>query len=431
MLLVICLMLAFTACGDAPKSGEGAVVELTFATSLYVEEPHQRALDALIEAYNARNPNVKITIYGADYANFWNNLTTEIISGNEADMIQITPDRLASYNALREGGAFLDLDNYMEGTNHTENLVGQNDAMIDGKPVALANYAWGTTGVFYRKSILEAAGINGESIKNSEDFVAALQATTNDDVVGMGVVVGTHTFVVNEWIRMCARSVSGGAYFPEEQGPYTADNLVVNSAENVWCAKWWQDLILNQKVMKPNSDKKDARELFWNGLAAFNMDGPWFIGMTESNDPALLDDVGLIPHPEMIYEGNSYKARPTYSPYITSISSECANPDAAWDFLNWMTSDEAQAIIATCGMTPCSRAFFETDGYKEEYPLSYKFSVFMEENYGKLMAEPATEKYAELLDAYVETGQKMFGQGADCQAEMDKLQKTMATIMNK
>ena len=297
-------------------AASAGVTELTFATSLYVEEPHQVALDKLLEKYNEKNPDVKITIYGAEYANFWNNLTTEIIGGNEADIIQITPDWLSSYNALRVGGAFVDLAPYMQKTGkpYATNLVGQDLCVLEGKPLALANYAWGTTGIFYRKSILAKAGVDPDSIKNSDDFVKALKALTKDDVVGMGVVVSAHSFVVNEWIRMFARAVTGGVYFPGEAPPFDAEHIVVNSPENVWMAKWWQDLILKEKVFKPGPDKKDARELFWNGLAAFNLDGPWFIGMTEQRDLEVLKDTDLIPHVDMLYEGKSYKPVPDLSP---------------------------------------------------------------------------------------------------------------------
>ena len=454
LLLAVCLLTTLAACGGssvtppatsnggstatstAPASttgGSTAPVELTYATSLYVEAPHQIVHDNLLKAYGAKNSNVKISIYGAEYANFWNNLTTEIVSNNEADILQIQPDRLSSYNALRVGGAFVDLTPYIAKSGKDfSNFVGQKDCTLDGKTVALSNYAWGTTGVFYRKSILEKAGIDPESIKTSDDFVAALKATTKGDVVGMGVVVGTHPFVVDEWVRMFNRGVTGGVYFKGEAAPYDADHIIVNSPDNVAMAKWWQDLILKDKVLKAGPDKKDSRELFWNGLAAFNLDGPWFIGMTEARDPAILKDTGLIPHPDMMYNGNRYKATPSYSPYICVISSKCKNPDAAWNFMDWMTTEEAQTIIATCGMTPANSDFAETDAYKTKYPLSYKFLGFMKSNYGPLMAAPNTPKYSELLNVLIEAGQNMFSEkAADPQKELDKAAESMKAVMNK
>ena len=81
-------------------------VTLTMATFLYVEAPHRAVIDRLVEAYNKQNKNVEISISGAGYGDFWNNLTSEILANNETDIVQIYPENLASYQSLREGGTF-------------------------------------------------------------------------------------------------------------------------------------------------------------------------------------------------------------------------------------------------------------------------------------------------------------------------------------
>jgi ABC-type glycerol-3-phosphate transport system substrate-binding protein len=97
-----------------------------------------------------------------------------------------------------------------------------------------------------------------------------------------------------------------------------------------------------------------------------------------------------------------------------------------------MTSDEAQAIIATCGMTPNSKSFAETEEYRTNYPLSVKFINFLDGIYDNAMLAPATEKFGELQNAFIETGQRMFGEdGADPQAELDELAEEMKDIMRR
>ena len=61
------------------------------ATFLYVEAPHRAVIDRLVEEYNKIDPNVQIEISGAGYADYWNNLTTEILANNETDIMQIYP----------------------------------------------------------------------------------------------------------------------------------------------------------------------------------------------------------------------------------------------------------------------------------------------------------------------------------------------------
>ncbi|MFR5584367.1 MAG: extracellular solute-binding protein [[Clostridium] scindens] len=260
---------------------------------------------------------------------------------------------------------------------------------VNGETLAISSYAWGTTGIFYRKSMLEDAGVDPESIKTQEDFREACAKFTKDGKYAMGVVSGTHAFTVSEWSRLIARPVSGGLYFPNgESEPYTADNVNVNAPENVWAAQWWQDFILKDKAAKLVTDKKDSREMFWNGEVPFNMDGPWFVGMSKERDESLMDDIGIIPQFDVTYEGETYKPNPTNYPLVTMISKNCEHPDEAYAFLEWMTTDEAQALIADCGMIPSNTDYSTSDEYIKNHELEYAIVGFMQNNYAELIADP-------------------------------------------
>lgn len=240
VMLCAAMIASLAACGskgdDKKSSDDGGKVKLTFSTSVYVEEPHQKAIDALLEAYSKKEPNVEIEILGAGYDGYWDNITTEILSNNESDMIQVYPENISTYNAIRDGGTFMDLSEYMS-DDLKEKLVGQDMCDVDGQTLAISSYAWGTTGIFYRKSMLKDAGVNPDEIKTQEDFRKACKKFTDDGKYAMGVVSGTHAFTVSEWNRLIARPVSNGLYFPNgESEPYTADNVNINAPENVWAA---------------------------------------------------------------------------------------------------------------------------------------------------------------------------------------------------
>ena len=354
VMLCAAMIASLAACGskgdDKKSSDDGGKVKLTFSTSVYVEEPHQKAIDALLEAYSKKEPNVEIEILGAGYDGYWDNITTEILSNNESDMIQVYPENISTYNAIRDGGTFMDLSEYMS-DDLKEKLVGQDMCDVDGQTLAISSYAWGTTGIFYRKSMLKDAGVNPDEIKTQEDFRKACKKFTDDGKYAMGVVSGTHAFTVSEWNRLIARPVSNGLYFPNgESEPYTADNVNINAPENVWAAQWWQDFILKDKAAKLVTDKKDSREMFWNGDVPFNMDGPWFVGMCKERDESLMDDIGIIPQFDVVYDGTAYKPNPTNYPLVTMISKNCKHPKEAYAFLEWMTTDEAQITNSTSVM---------------------------------------------------------------------------------
>jgi multiple sugar transport system substrate-binding protein len=406
--------------------------KILFATSIYVEAPHKAVLDKLIKEYNKINPKVEIEIYGAGWSNFWDNVTTEILSGKEADIIQMYPEDIARYHALRPEGTFLNLDSKIKGTKLETDLVGQDECTYDGKYVAVSNYAWGTTGLFYRKSMLKKAGVDPNGIKSLDDFRAACLKLTKGDESGFGVVVSAHSFVVSEWARFLSRVVSKGLYFPNESGPFTAERLNVNDPANVWAAQWWQDLLLKDKVARIVKDKKDAREMFWNGKVALNLDGPWFIGMTRDRDPSLFNDVGLIPQPYVVYNGAKYRPNPTLYPLITAISNKSKYKDEAWDFLKWMTTPDAQKIIAECGMIPNSKAYVGKAEYKKSNPLAYRFFDFIQNSYDPLLSDPSIPQMGELQQVMIEATQKIFAdRNADAKAVLDDAESQMQTIMRK
>ena len=83
-----------TANSDTTSPAQTDKVTLTMATFLYVEAPHRAVIDRLVEEYNKLNENVQISISGAGYADFWNNLTSEILANNETDIVQIYPENL-------------------------------------------------------------------------------------------------------------------------------------------------------------------------------------------------------------------------------------------------------------------------------------------------------------------------------------------------
>lgn len=217
-----------------------------------------------------------------------------------------------------------------------------------------------------------------------------------------------------------------------ESEPYTADNVNINAPENVWAAQWWQDFILKDKAAKLVTDKKDSREMFWNGDVPFNMDGPWFVGMCKERDESLMDDIGIIPQFDVVYDGTTYKPNPTNYPLVTMISKNCKHPKEAYAFLEWMTTDEAQKIIADCGMIPSNTDYSTSDEYIQNHELEHKIVEFMQNNYTDLVADPNISQLGEISQIMLDAAQKMFSeQAADVQEEMDSAQKQVEEVMSR
>lgn len=399
--------------------------------SSYVEAAHKAVYDKLKEMYEAENPNIEIVYNGIPYADYWDKLTTEIVAGNESCIIEMQSgaQHYATDAALREGetGAFVNLDPYIKGTDLETSLVDQASMTYNGHYIGLSDYAWGARAVYYRKSLFEAAGIDPSTIKTQEDFLKAAIALTKPAEgdkpaqYGFGAVLSTHSFVWDEFKTFIARPI-GADYTKENQAPYTADNVMVDSPEMKWAFKWWQDMIFTHKVTPQGSyDKASERELFWNGTVAMSIDGPWFVGMTREKDPALLDDLGVFPSPQIDYNGTLYPFHAETYAVTHLISSKCANPDEAWKFMEWMTTDEAQAVIAGSGMIPANTKFSLSDAYKASEPLNAELAGFVTALYKFPAAvDPNIPQLGEMEKIMINAAQEAFISNGDVNAILDQ-----------
>ena len=114
------------------------------------------------------------------------------------------------------------------------------------------------------------------------------------------------------------------------------------------------------------------------------------------------------------------------------ISKNCAHPDEAYAFLEWMTTDEAQAIIADCGMIPSNTDYSTSDEYIENHELEYAIVDYMQNNYEELVADPNIAQLGEISQIMLDAAQKMFSeQAADVKTEMDNAQKQIEEVMSR
>lgn len=422
-------------------------IQLSVEMSIYVEAPHKKAFDLLEARYEELNPHVDIILYGAPYAEFWNKLTTEIVAGTEADIVQLQSgaSRYASYAALREGetGAFVNLDPFIKGTWMEEGLLDQQNLTYNGHYIGLANYAWGTGAIYYRKSMFEEAGINAADIVTTEDWLDAAKRLTKKgeggkpDQYGYGAVLSNHSFVWSEMAGMVAKPANDGIYFPKEEPPYTPDRVAVNTEAMVWACQWWQDMIMKHKVVPlGNFEKADTRDLFWNKTTAMNTDGPWFFGMTrdrgEEIGEDLVADLGVFASPDVLYQGER-KARYGSVGGITHlISSNCEHVEEAWKFMEWMASEEGQRIVSVCGMIPANIDVMNSEWYFQEYQLNAELAGFLNTRYRMPpMDDPKIPQLNEMSAVLVEAAQEMFIVGTPPKQSLDHAAEEIKKILEK
>jgi ABC-type glycerol-3-phosphate transport system substrate-binding protein len=209
--------------------------------------------------------------------------------------------------------------------------------------------------------------------------------------------------------------------------------VTVNSDAMVWSWQWWQDMILKHKVVPPGSyDKADERDLFWNGTVAMNIDGPWFVGMTREYDPALLEDLGVMASPDIVYEGEPHKFHGEIYTITNLISSNCPYPEEAWKFMEWMAGEEAQAMAAVSGMIPSNSTYYGGEAYWAAEPLNAQLAQLASERYQMPASlDPNIPQMGEMSRVMVNAAQEAFITGADVKATLDKAAEEIKVILSQ
>lgn len=169
--LLVTMMLVVAACGgktdnNANQSGKndegnansggssGKQVELRMAW-WGGQERHDRTLQ-VIELYEEKNPDVKITAEYSGFDGYFDKLTTQFAAGNAPDIIQYG----GNLNDFIARGVVLPLDDYvgneLDLSKHSESMI--EAATFDGKfyGVTLGTNAFG---VLINKTLFEEAGI--------------------------------------------------------------------------------------------------------------------------------------------------------------------------------------------------------------------------------------------------------------------------------
>jgi cellobiose transport system substrate-binding protein len=362
---------------------------------------------ALIDEYQKQNPNVTIKLNEGEMGDMHNNLFTSISAGSGApdiamiEVSQLEKFKVASdrfYN-LNEYGAEEIAGNYLEWKWQSAQSV-DGDFQI-GLPTDI-----GPTAMFFRTDVIEAAGLP------TDPEALAAELSTWEDYYNVAKVIkektGKPIADSPELVFNAIRDQQPQQYFNEK------DELIIEDTMKEayeFTTKMIQDgLIGKNGLWTPEwgSAMGDGSYATMPGAPA------WMMGVVKGNAPDASGKWSLTSIPEGA--GN-------WGGSFLTIPAESENPQAAYDFISWLTSPESQLKSFTeMGLFPSTPDVYEnedflatTDEYFSGQPTAKIFAeaaknvtpVYMGKNYAIVNAE--------LITALTNVATA----GADPQAEWD------------
>ena len=351
---------------------------------------HERELIPTIEAFQEIYPNVSVELAAIPNEAYWDRLALDIASGVEGDIVTLdTGAGLLGYYSQRPEGAFIPLDSYIDGyilpdgTNLEEDVMMIDSVKINGNVVGLPYIMFNAPMTAYRKSILEEYGVDPDELLTWKNYLEAAKKLTNDtngdgktDLYGFGHPVFAEA--ISRWWHMHWLWTAGGGIFPQEAPPYTADRLIFNSKENVAALTFLKRLI---DETGPSGQKtvSELHSMFTNGSLATVQIATWTLAnfATQMDEDVYMNDVGMVPFPAYDVDGSEVRD-PVYVSWGNplAISSNCENPDEAFDFIAFMHSMDAQKL-AMNRAAPTNRRVY--DAFTELKPKQAEFVQMAQE----------------------------------------------------
>jgi multiple sugar transport system substrate-binding protein len=315
--------------GSQGGGGEGGATELALA---WWGNPTRNAnTEAMIAAYTAANPNVKISGQPGEFNSYWDKLATQTAGGTAPDIIQMDMAYIAEYGTR---GALLDLSG-VDVSKFAEGTV--DSGKINDKLVGI-NAGINSAVIFANPKVFEKANMDlPDDTSWTWDQMLEVAAEVASKA---GVPVG---------IADLAGSDPLFATFLRQNGKelFTPDGLGFEAAD----AQAWYDLMVKgQKAKALGTPEQISEEipkpLDQGGLAVGNAAMMYY----NSNQ---LEAVSAAAGGELMkmLRGPSLTGKATdrktwyKASMLWSASAKTKNPEAAVAWINWFANDQAAADI--------------------------------------------------------------------------------------
>jgi len=377
---------------EAEESAEEAAAdEKPFAgTELVLASMTDQYLNAfrvLIPQFEEET-GIKVTLDELGYVDLYQKLTADFV-GETGNYDLMTVDIVWS-GEYAANGYTLPLDEFME--RDKEELM-----LDDIMPVAWTLGEWegqhwayplaGYANVLnYRKDVLEEAGI--EPPQTQQELLEASQQLTDaeNDFYGIALLGAKGPAVAQDYMAWVQQH--DGTILDENGNP------ALNTAENVEILEFFGELF---EYAPPGATDYwwDQRETAFRSGNVAMMEG-WSIARAGYEDPDISSVVGKV---DVTLAPVSEGMEPKYGfgGWGIGINADTDNPEAAWEFIKWITSPEVQKEWIRNDGAPIRRSTLEDPELVEEYPW---FPVLLEsfEN-GDGDYRPRIPEYSIIQDA--------------------------------
>ncbi|WP_219462316.1 ABC transporter substrate-binding protein [Nonomuraea rhizosphaerae] len=351
---LLALAVSATACGGGSGETPKAAEKVTLTYSLW--DPNQLpAYQECATAFTAAS-GVQVKINQQGWEDYWNGLTTALVSGTAPDVIT---NHVAYYPELAANNQLLDIQPYVDrdkvdlkqytgdlaslwvkdGKRYglpqdwdtialVYNVKSVKDAKVD--PAGLKDLTWnptdgGTFGELIKKLTVDSNGKRGDEAGFDKSKVATY---------GWGLEQGGGVVGQTQWSWMALST--GFQYL--DKNPFGTD-YKLDDPRLAQTLTWWQDQMKAGYVMpRQEAGRLGLEPMMQTGKAALVPDGSWRIGTWAGSTEQKFAFAPLPKGPQ--------GRKSIINGLAPSITAATKHPDQAWQWVKFLGSPACQDLVA-------------------------------------------------------------------------------------
>jgi multiple sugar transport system substrate-binding protein len=325
---------------DAASSGEVVTIKWVDYQS---NEPTTKAIEEVIAAYEAENPNVKIERTYVPFGDLKNQLLMGTAAGTLPDIIQIdNPD----HQSFSEAGILTDITDYVEKWGEADQYFDgpMSSAMFDGRYYGLPGTS-NNLALYYNEDLLAEAGI--EPPTTWDELSEAAAALTKDGVYGISVSAVNNEQGTFQFLPFVYQA---GSDLDDFNSQGTIDAL------SLW-KEFYDNGYMSRDVL--TMEQNDVMLQFTAGNAAMMVNGTWQIPPLENEPPDFNWNVVTLPEHK---QGGTILGGENWA--ITATSDHI---DIAWDIIKFANQEENLIKFSkAAGRMPGRMDFIQDPHWQED-----------------------------------------------------------------
>lgn len=308
------------------------------------------AEDALVQQgltnFMAQHPNIHVT-WTAIPGDYVTKMRANVASGSVPDVFYVQPPQGAEYTPA---GKLLNLSPYMQRDNVSPDNyyapLQQAFDCADGSVFGIAK-DWNSLGLFYNKTLFQAAGLSDPTNWTWTDLQNAAQKLTSGNVSGISLPADAS--------RFGAFLYAAGGQMLSKDGKSAA--FTSQAAQDA--ATFYTSFEKNKTGVQPSDVGAGwDGEAFGKGLAAMTFEGGWMIPYMASTFPGI--QYGIAPMPKDPTTGKSGDLVYTNA---WGAYANTAHPEAAWEVVKYMTGLDYEQQVLHDGFALPSLKSLASDNY--------------------------------------------------------------------